>query len=86
LSESDISPFATWEMELPKIIGDARYKGKERSSIKYCAFVWYERLIWFTLRSAIQSLSRKKALFDNFCRVLVQQKKSKQQVESKKVS
>ncbi|KAI8579080.1 hypothetical protein K450DRAFT_243780 [Umbelopsis ramanniana AG] len=59
LSESNISPFATWEMELPKIIGDARYK-------------------------AIKSLSRKKALFDNFCRVLVQQKKNKQQTESKK--
>jgi hypothetical protein len=27
LSESDISPFATWEMELPKFIGDQRYKG-----------------------------------------------------------
>ncbi|CAO3670389.1 unnamed protein product [Umbelopsis vinacea] len=58
LSESDVSPFATWEMELPKFIADPRYK-------------------------SIKSLSRKKALFDNFCRVLVQQRKNKQQSESK---
>jgi FF domain len=44
LSESDISPFATWEMELPKIIGDARYKGKEWPFIK-CFF----RLTWQVL-------------------------------------
>ncbi|KAJ2965014.1 hypothetical protein NQZ79_g161 [Umbelopsis isabellina] len=58
LSESNISPFATWEMELPKFIADNRYK-------------------------AIKALSRKKTLFDNFCRVLVQQKKKKQSSEVK---
>ncbi|KAI9499368.1 hypothetical protein BDB00DRAFT_796529 [Zychaea mexicana] len=55
LSEKDISPFTTWERELPKMINDERY-------------------------SLIQPLSKRKNLFDNFCRVLAQEHKAKKPV------
>ncbi|RUP44144.1 hypothetical protein BC936DRAFT_149882, partial [Jimgerdemannia flammicorona] len=51
LREKDISPFATWEKELPKIIGDHRY-------------------------TLIKSLKQRKDLFDNFCRVLIAEKRA----------
>ncbi|KAG0171668.1 hypothetical protein DFQ28_000472 [Apophysomyces sp. BC1034] len=51
LSEKDISPYGTWEKELPKMICDERY-------------------------TLVQSHSKRKSLFNNYCRVLVQQLKA----------
>ncbi|KAF7725649.1 hypothetical protein EC973_009456 [Apophysomyces ossiformis] len=51
LAEKDISPYGTWEKELPKIITDERY-------------------------TLVQSHSKRKNLFNNYCRVLVQQLKA----------
>ncbi|KAG2219365.1 hypothetical protein INT45_006073 [Circinella minor] len=55
LSEKEISPFSTWERELPKLINDERY-------------------------NLIQPLSKRKNLFDNFCRILVQEHKAKKPI------
>ncbi|KAI9007485.1 hypothetical protein CLU79DRAFT_542416 [Phycomyces nitens] len=51
LTEKDISPYSTWEKELPKLIGDRRY-------------------------SLVQH-SKRKNLFNNYCRLLAQEIKLK---------
>ncbi|KAI8148200.1 hypothetical protein BJV82DRAFT_591222 [Fennellomyces sp. T-0311] len=51
LSEKNIAPFSTWEMELPKLINDERY-------------------------SLVQPHSKRKNLFNNYCRVLAQEHKA----------
>ncbi|KAI9278787.1 hypothetical protein BDA99DRAFT_493151 [Phascolomyces articulosus] len=58
LSEKEISPFSTWERELPKLINDERY-------------------------ALVQPLSKRKNLFNNFCRILVQEHKAKKPISKK---
>ncbi|OAD74018.1 hypothetical protein PHYBLDRAFT_181435 [Phycomyces blakesleeanus NRRL 1555(-)] len=52
LTEKDISPYSTWEKELPKLIGDRRY-------------------------SLVQQHSKRRNLFNNYCRLLAQEIKLK---------
>ncbi|CAO3608865.1 unnamed protein product [Cunninghamella blakesleeana] len=56
LTEKDISPFSTWEKELPKLISDPRYQ-------------------------LVQPHSKRKTLFDNYCRILALEKKSKKEMK-----
>ncbi|CAO3616444.1 unnamed protein product [Cunninghamella echinulata] len=56
LTEKDISPYSTWEKELPKLISDPRYH-------------------------LVQPHSKRKNLFDNYCRILVLEKKSKKEIK-----
>ncbi|CAO3589365.1 unnamed protein product [Absidia cylindrospora] len=51
LTEKDLSPFATWEKELPKLIADPRY-------------------------NLLQPHSKRKTLFNNYCRILASEKKA----------
>ncbi|KAI7864351.1 hypothetical protein BDF14DRAFT_1884378 [Spinellus fusiger] len=56
LTEKDISPYSTWEKELPKLIGDRRY-------------------------ALVQQHSKRKNLFNNYCRLLAQQNKARKSSE-----